>query len=92
MSGRFNTGWLISVMLPVAACVLVLTGFAPAQNRGVYPLGMDATSSGVTPEPVNQLLIYSQRLAALDKPYAHRAADLIRKDCLYERKAITTNL
>jgi hypothetical protein len=41
--------------------LLVLTGLAPAQNRGVYPLGTGATSSGVTPEPsctyVNQLLI-----------------------------------
>jgi hypothetical protein len=35
-----------------------------AQNRGVYPLGMSATSSGVTPKPgftyVNQLLFYSR--------------------------------
>ena len=35
-----------------------------AQNRGVYPLGMSATNSGVTSEPgfayVNQLLIYSR--------------------------------
>lgn len=35
-----------------------------AQNRGVYPLGMSATNSGVTPAPgftyVNQLLIYSR--------------------------------
>jgi hypothetical protein len=35
-----------------------------AQNRGVYPLGMSATNSGVTPESgfiyVNQLLIYSR--------------------------------
>jgi hypothetical protein len=48
----------------MAVCVFVLTGHARAQNRGVYPLGMSATSSGVTPEPgftyVNQLLIYSR--------------------------------
>ena len=35
-----------------------------AQNRGVYPLGMSATNSGVTPEPgftfANQLLFYSR--------------------------------
>lgn len=35
-----------------------------AQNRGVYPLGMSATNSGVTPEVgftyVNQLLIYTR--------------------------------
>ena len=37
---------------------------AQAQNRGVYPLGMSATNSGVTPQPgftyVNQLLFYSR--------------------------------
>ena len=37
---------------------------AQAQNRGVYPLGMSATSSGVTPSAgftyVNQLLFYSR--------------------------------
>lgn len=35
-----------------------------AQNRGVYPLGMSATSSGITPEPgftyANQFLYYSR--------------------------------
>src|SRR6516225_4135912 len=35
-----------------------------AQNRGVYPLGMSATNSGVTPESgfsyVNQFLFYSR--------------------------------
>ena len=47
-----------------AACCLTLTCSVIAQNRGVYPLGMSATNSGVTPEPgfayVNQLLIYSR--------------------------------
>lgn len=37
---------------------------AVAQSRGVYPLGMSATNSGVTPEPgftySNQLLFYSR--------------------------------
>src|SRR3982750_3480155 len=37
---------------------------AQAQNRGVYPLGMSATNSGVTPGAgftyVNQLLFYSR--------------------------------
>src|SRR5436190_24384278 len=37
---------------------------ANAQNRGVYPLGMSATNSGVTPTPgftyINQLLYYSR--------------------------------
>ncbi|PWT94598.1 MAG: transporter [Blastocatellia bacterium] len=56
-------GWMISVLLGVA-CGLVLSGQTMAQNRGVYPLGMSATNSGVTPEAgftyVNQLLIYSR--------------------------------
>src|SRR5215218_8275734 len=55
---------LVSVMLTVAVCMLVLTCQVRAQNRGVYPLGMSATNSGVTPQPgftyVNQLLIYSR--------------------------------
>ncbi len=33
----------------VAVCVLILGMRAQAQNRGVYPLGMTATNSGVTP-------------------------------------------
>ena len=41
-----------------------LLGPARAQNRGVYPLGMSATNSGITPEPgfsyANQLLFYSR--------------------------------
>ena len=45
-------------------CTLFLAVQAKAQNRGVYPLGMSATNSGVTPAPgfsyVNQLLIYSR--------------------------------
>jgi hypothetical protein len=51
-------------VLSVALCGLVLLSQARAQNRGVYPLGMSATNSGVTPEPgfsySNQLLIYSR--------------------------------
>src|SRR5688572_4115535 len=43
---------------------LLLERQVRAQNRGVYPLGMSATNSGVTPEPgltyANQLLIYSR--------------------------------
>lgn len=50
-------------MLTAASCV-VLARTTSAQNRGVYPLGMSATNSGVTPEPgfayVNQLLIYTR--------------------------------
>lgn len=45
-------------------CVIILSMSTQAQNRGVYPLGMSATNSGVTPEPgftyVNQLLFYSR--------------------------------
>ncbi|HEU4874981.1 MAG TPA: transporter [Pyrinomonadaceae bacterium] len=55
---------LFAAALSAAACGLVLVAQARAQNRGVYPLGMSATNSGVTPEPgfsySNQLLIYSR--------------------------------
>ena len=46
--------------------ILLVIAAAPAsaQVRGLYPLGMSATNSGVTPEPgfsyVNQLLIYTR--------------------------------
>lgn len=50
--------------LVVAVCVLIMVMRAQAQNRGVYPLGMSATNSGITPQPgftyVNQLLYYSR--------------------------------
>lgn len=45
-------------------CALMLAEESRAQSRGVYPLGMSATNSGVTPEPgftySNQLLFYSR--------------------------------
>ena len=50
----------------IALAFLVLMGFgqAQAQNRGVYPLGMSATNSGVTPDAgftfVSQLLYYAR--------------------------------
>jgi hypothetical protein len=48
----------------VMVCVSILSMSTQAQNRGVYPLGMSATNSGVTPAPgftyVNQLLFYSR--------------------------------
>jgi hypothetical protein len=54
----------------VTICVLAMAMRAPAQNRGVYPLGMTATNSGVTPAPgftyVNQLLYYSRDRAKDD--------------------------
>src|SRR5947209_19481250 len=50
--------------LLVIVCLLAIATSAPAQNRGVYPLGMSATNSGVTPGAgftyVNQLLFYSR--------------------------------
>jgi hypothetical protein len=53
-----------SPRLVVAVCVLIMVLRAQAQNRGVYPLGMSATNSGLTPGPgftyVNQLLFYSR--------------------------------
>ena len=55
---------LLTPALLGLACGLLLAGQARAQNRGVYPLGMSATGSGVTPSPgftyANQLLIYSR--------------------------------
>jgi hypothetical protein len=48
----------------LAACIAFLLTRSEAQNRGVYPLGMSATNSGITPSPgftyVNQLLFYSR--------------------------------
>ena len=48
----------------IAISIFLCGGFTSAQVRGVYPLGMSATNSGVTPSPgftyVNQLLIYSR--------------------------------
>ena len=55
---------LLTPALLGLACGLFLAGQGRAQNRGVYPLGMSATGSGVTPAPgftyANQLLIYSR--------------------------------
>jgi len=55
--------WISTAGLAVVVCALGL-GQAQGQVRGVYPLGMSATNSGVTPQPgftyVNQLLIYSR--------------------------------
>ena len=53
-----------------AACALIAAKCAQAQNRGVYPLGMSATNSGVTPQSgftySNQLLFYSRDSAKDD--------------------------
>jgi len=60
-------GWMgkkASLGVLAAAHVLLGAMEAPAQNRGVYPLGMSATNSGITPGAgftyVNQLLFYSR--------------------------------
>ncbi len=54
--------WIIPVGLVVVVSVLVSP--AEAQVRGVYPLGMSATNSGVTPDPgftfSNVFLFYSR--------------------------------
>ncbi len=52
------------ILLGVMICTVVGLGSAQGQVRGVYPLGMSATNSGVTPASgftySNQLLIYSR--------------------------------
>src|SRR3954469_10692910 len=57
----FGKSWSL---ISIAVFVVVLVMQARAQNRGVYPLGMSATNSGMTPGPgltyVNQLLFYSR--------------------------------
>ena len=54
----------LSVTLLSCLCSVGLPARADAQSRGVYPLGMTATGSGVTPDPgftyANQLLFYSR--------------------------------
>jgi hypothetical protein len=51
-------------------CILFVATRAHAQNRGVYPLGMSALNSGVTPTPgftyTNQFLYYSRDEATDD--------------------------
>jgi len=48
----------------VAFCAITASASIQAQNRGVYPLGMSATNSGVTPESgftyANLFLFYSR--------------------------------
>ena len=63
MRKNLSLGLAVRVSL-LLACAQFLAILTNAQNRGVYPLGMSATNSGVTPAPgityVNQLLIYSR--------------------------------
>jgi hypothetical protein len=53
-----------ALILCVIVCLLLVSADASAQVRGVYPLGMTATNSGVTPEPgfsyINQFLTYTR--------------------------------
>jgi hypothetical protein len=54
----------------LAAGMLLVPAGAQAQSRGVYPLGMTAIGSGVTPDPgftyANQLLFYSRAESKAD--------------------------
>jgi len=64
----------------VSICMLIATRPARAQNRGVYPLGMSATNSGITPESgftyTNQLLFYTRDQAKDDEGKALPVAGL----------------
>lgn len=59
-----DPGRAISAGLFAAVCLLIVCVPAQAQVRGVYPLGMSATNSGVTPDSgltySNNLLFYSR--------------------------------
>jgi hypothetical protein len=59
-----HTGDKIPLGLLLTVGMWALATPAQAQNRGVYPLGMSAVNSGITPQPgftyANQLLFYSR--------------------------------
>ena len=61
MTRRFSS---LTLLFRLFAAICIVTLPALSQVRGVYPLGMSATNSGVTPEPgisyVNQFLFYSR--------------------------------
>src|SRR5436189_651799 len=61
MTRNITARLLTSALLSVACCFAFTS---MAQVRGVYPVGMSATNSGVTPEPgftySNLLAIYSR--------------------------------
>lgn len=61
------TGRAVIAALGVVACCLVAPHRAASQNRGVYPLGMTALSSGALPDTsltyANQFLEYSRNRA-----------------------------
>jgi len=62
-----QAGKKVRLWIVAAAYVSIAVIRAQAQNRGVYPLGMSAINSGVTPESgfsySNQLLYYSRNEA-----------------------------
>lgn len=64
MTRLLSFEWITSVRLLIVICAVTSVGQTQAQVRGVYPLGMSATNSGVTPAPgftySNQLLTYSR--------------------------------
>jgi hypothetical protein len=64
MRKRFPCRWIVSAGLCALVCLVVGVDQDQAQVRGVYPLGMSATNSGVTPASgftySNQFLIYSR--------------------------------
>ena len=59
-----HTGDKIPLGLLLTVGMWALATPAQAQNRGVYPLGMSAVNSGITPQPgftyANQLIFYSR--------------------------------
>src|SRR5437879_12348153 len=59
-----NSSSLSTLPLRLLAAIFIIALPALSQVRGVYPLGMSATNSGVTPETgisyVNQFLFYSR--------------------------------
>jgi hypothetical protein len=54
----------LAATLVACLCSVGIPARADGQSRGVYPLGMTATGSGITPDPgftyANQLLFYSR--------------------------------
>jgi hypothetical protein len=67
MSGRGSTiFWILCAGLFAAMSTILTVGPAQAQVRGVYPLGMSATNSGVTPESgftyTNFFALYSRNV------------------------------
>jgi hypothetical protein len=56
--------WITAVVVLMLSRLLAACDAAWAQNRGVYPLGMSATNSGITPDPgftYSNLFLYYSR-------------------------------